>query len=486
MLRRAADFLQSLRDGRAVYVGGERIDDIAGHAAFRGAAATLAALYEAKADAEANAALSFAEGGERHSAYFLMPRSEADLDLRRRAHLAMAERSLGLMGRGPDHVASFITGLAMHAEVLDVGGRPYGEHLRRYQRYLRDNDLYVSYAVHPASQSKKREFWGDNRGRQAVLRVVGEDAHGVIVDGMKMLATGGVFSDEIWIGNMSPIAEDQKAESITFAVPAATPGVSLWARQPMALQASDPLDYPLTARFDESDVIVVFRQVHVPWERVFVHEQPELSREMYFRTASWAFGNHQANARFLCKLRFIVGLASRIAGSAGVREIPAVRELLGRLAADEALLAGTLHGQVRDHEQLPGGWVAPNRRYVAGALNFCQQSYPAILQVLRELSGGSIFQLPGNSTVLDNPETCATFEAFWDNSPQSALDRYKLYRAAWDLFGSEFGGRTTQYEQFYGGPSFVVRSHSLRWAPWDALHGEVDRFLASVERPDRS
>ena len=103
------------------------------------------------------------------------------------------------------------------------------------------------------------------------LRVVDERDDGLVISGMKMLATGGVYADELWIGNLLPIAEGQEAEAVTCAVPCGTRGVSLWSRKPFAQGLQNKFDYPLSAKYDESDVMVLCDNVLVPWERVFVH-----------------------------------------------------------------------------------------------------------------------------------------------------------------------------------------------------------------------
>src|SRR2546430_9232176 len=110
MLRTGLDHLESLRDGRVVYIGSERVDDVTTHLAFRNAARTVAGIYDMKL---ANRdAMSFEEDGERYSIYFLRPRTREDLARRTRGHRMIAEMTYGLFGRSPDHVASFVTGLA--------------------------------------------------------------------------------------------------------------------------------------------------------------------------------------------------------------------------------------------------------------------------------------------------------------------------------------------------------------------------------------
>src|SRR5580704_7170279 len=71
MLRSGKEHLESLRDGRVVYIGNEKVDDVTTHPAFRNAAQTVVALYDMKADPALRAEMTYEEDGGRHSIYFL-------------------------------------------------------------------------------------------------------------------------------------------------------------------------------------------------------------------------------------------------------------------------------------------------------------------------------------------------------------------------------------------------------------------------------
>ena len=139
MLKSGNEHLESLRDGRVVYIGAERVDDVTTHPAFRNAARSIAAIYDLK---RADPAFSFAEGGDRYSAYFLRAKSKDDLVQRTRLHRAIAALSHGLLGRSPDHVSSFVTGMAMNPAVFG----DYAENLMRYYEHMRRQDVYGVYA----------------------------------------------------------------------------------------------------------------------------------------------------------------------------------------------------------------------------------------------------------------------------------------------------------------------------------------------------
>jgi len=362
MLKTGKEHLESLRDGRVVYIGSERVDDVTTHPGFRNGARSMAAIYDLK---KADPDFSFEEKGERFSAYFLRAQTKEDLVKRMKLHRAIADMSYGLLGRSPDHVSSFVTGMAMNPSVFGK----YSENLTGYYEHMRHNDVYGVYAVIPPQAARSPEFYQKQNIPVPTLRVVSEDDSGVVISGMKMLATGAVFANEIWIGNLIPLAPNQLAESITCAVPVNAPGVALWSRKPFERHASCEFENPLTWRFDETDSMVMCQNVKVPWERVFVHMDAILAREIYIKTPGHCYGNHQSNVRFHAKMQLIVGLASKIAHASGANEVPAVREVLGRFAALEAALGGaqTIYPEYR--KRLTETYKQPTMctRYCCGA-----------------------------------------------------------------------------------------------------------------------
>ncbi len=479
MLRTGREYLESLRDGRVIHIGSERVTDVTTHPAFRNAARSFAAIYDMKSAPENREAMSFEEDGGRYSAYFLRARSRDDLVKRSSLHRAIARLSHGLMGRSPDHVASFVTGMSTNAAVF--GG--YADNLLAYYEHLRRTDGYAAYAVVAPQAARDPEFYVRQSIPVPSLRVVREEDDGVVITGMKMLATGAVFANEIWIGNLIPLAPSQLAESVTCAVPVNANGLSLWSRQPFERGAAVEFDNPLAHRFDETDSMVMCDEVKVPWERVFVHNDAVLAREIYIRTPAHCYGNHQSNVRFHEKMRLLVGLASRITQASGADQVPAVRETLGRLSALEATLGGMIAGQVQDAEDWPAGFKTFNRRYMYAALNWCTEGHSGIIDCIRELCGGGVFQMPADISVMQDPILRGNFETYWQTPQMGAVARMKLFKLAWDLIGSEFAGRHTQYEKFYAGASFIVRNHNFREAPWDDYHRAVDELMASYGYP---
>jgi 4-hydroxyphenylacetate 3-monooxygenase len=481
MLLTGNEYLQSIRDGRRVYVGGELVGDVTSHPAFKNAAHSFAMIYDRKRAPENRDVMTFEEDGDVFSTYFLMPRTREDLYRRFETHRRIASWTHGLMGRAQDNFPSYVTGLAMDPPMFERIRAGFGDNIRNYHRHMRKNDIFASHTV--TNPQGWRNTNAEQKLQSPTLKVVAEDDSGVTVNGLKMLGTATVFCHETWCGNLQPLAPGQEKESITCVVPLNAPGVSIWSRKSYERHAVSEFDNPLSSRFDESDAAVLFENVRVPWERVFCIDNVEMTRAIYFRTPGHQMANHQANVRFLEKLKLILGVASKIVDMNGARNVPAVQFTLGRLAAMQGTLEGLIMGQINCGEEQVPGYHTVNHRYVQAALHWCTTHYAEICDTVRELIGAGVFQMPADVSVLADPKLRETFDAYWSVPGQSAEARMKLLNLAWDLLGSDFAGRHAQYEKFYAGPAFAMNNYSYLSARWDEWAGTVDDLLASYDAP---
>lgn len=484
MLKTGQEHLESLRDGRRVYIGDELVEDVTTHPAFRNAARSFAMLYDRKRAPENIDVMSYEEDGERYSTWFLMPKNQEDLKKRMETHRRIASWSHGLLGRSPDHVASFVSGLSTRPDMFDGNRKGFGDNVLAYHDHMRRHDVCATYTVLPPQGSRKPELYERASMKIPTLRVTEERDDGIVINGMKMLGTSAVFCNETWVGNLLPLGPGQEKESVTCAVPLNAPGVSMWSRKPFERYAVSEFDNPLAYRFDETDSMVLFEDVLVPWERVFTMDDIDLSRNIYFQSPAHAMGNHQSNVRFWEKLKLIVALASRVSEMNGIRHIPAVQQTLGALAAKLSGLEAMIHGQVDAFEtDYAPGFVNVNRRYMYAALHWCTTNHSNICETVSELLGGGPFQYPADISVVRDPKLREAFETYWSVPGQSAVERMKVLKLAWDLLGSDFAGRHIQYERFYAGPSFIVTNYSFLTAEWDAWEANIDDLLSSYDAP---
>jgi 4-hydroxyphenylacetate 3-monooxygenase len=255
------------------------------------------------------------------------------------------------------------------------------------------------------------------------------------------------------------------------------PGVRLYPRRPFAIGATNSFDYPLSSRFDESDSYVVFDNVFVPWERVFIYRNIEVSRDQWWKTPSHLYGNHQAQVRYVTKLRFMIGIAQRMNEMTGNTGNPAVQIMMGELAAlvsvyETMLLAHETMAPIED------GVLWPSKTALYSSMALQSELNGRMIEIIRELAGSAMITLPSSLHDFDNPDTAGDVERYMRSASSDAKSRVALMRLAWDFIGSEFGSRHQQYEKFYGGASFLVKQNVYRNFDFKRATALVDAALS--------
>ena len=481
-VKTGADHLAALRDGRQVYIDGELVPDVTTHPAFRNAVQSAALFYDYQARPENLERVTFAApasgGYARINRCWQMPRSHAELVERRKAMSEWAELSCGFFGRAPDHVASSLVGQVLGIEVFRRHGEARAQALLDYFDEASHNDHYVSYVIiNP--QADRNKAWGEQED-ELVARIVDEDPQGITVRGAKMLGTAAIMANELLVANLQPLRPGEEDLAVSFAVPLAAKGLKLLSRKSYEAAAVSPRDNPLSSRFDENDALVWFEDVKVPWERVFVHRDTDMCRAQFHDTLGHTFQNYQAQIRLTVKVRFLLGVARRLADTIGTTAMPPIRETLGKLAAQAAMVEGMVAGmEAAGH--MEGGYYVPNKHMMYAAQVLTQELYPRLIDAIRGLAGGALIMLPSSSRDAENPDLARIIGLTQRSPISNAADRVDFLKLAWDAIGSEFGSRHTQYEMFYAGAPYVTCAHSFRTYDWSAADALVQNMLASVK-----
>jgi len=473
-----SEHIKSLQDGRTVYLDGKLVDDVTTHAAYRNAVASAALLYDYQARPENIELMTFVpEGGARRvNRCWQMPRNYDELVQRRKALQAWAQISYGFMGRSPDHVASTVIGQCMGLDVLRNHGAARAKALADYVEYATRNDLFLTYVV-VNPQADRSKGWSD-QAEELVAQIVDEDTTGLTIRGAKMLGTSSIMANEVFVGNLQPLKSGEEALAFSCALPMNATGLRVLSRKSYAAHAVSVYDNPLSARFDENDALLYFDNVKVPWERVFVHRDTDMCRAQFHDTPSHVFQNYHSQIRLSVKIKFLVGLAHKITEAIGTTNMPQVREQLGALAANAGMVEAMLSGMEASGSRR-GEYYLPNRHLMYAAQVVTQDLRPRLINLIRDLAGGSLIMLPSSFRDWANPELAPILHRTQRSPNFNSEDKVKLLKAAWDAIGTEFGSRHTQYEMFYAGARFVATGHSYRTFDWAAARGMVDDLMST-------
>lgn len=477
MLRTGSQHRKSLQDGREVYVEGQRVADVTTHPAFARSVASACELYDFQCAAQNQRLMSFEveETGKRAHRMWQLPRSHEELRERRAALTAWCNLHGGFFGRSPDHVASCISGMYMGREVFKQYDPQRAGALEDYYRYARDNDLYLTYVIiNP--QADRSKAAAQQSDPYLTAGIVERDARGITIRGAKMLGTAAIMANEVLVTCIQPLQPGDERYAVSFAIPIGTRGLKILSRRSYEHAARSTFDDPFSSRYDENDALLYFDDVHVPWERVFVAADIAMCQKQFFATPAHVYQNYQAQIRLMVKLRFLSGIAHRIATINGVIGFAQVKETLGQLAAEAGMVEGLVHG-MEARGQMAGEYFVPDRHTLYAAQVLTQQLYPRFVDAIRDLAGGGMIMLPSSVADFANPQLRALIEKTQQSPAADAQQRVKFYKLAWDLIGSEFGSRHTQYEMFYAGASFVTKAHSFRCYDWAGASAMVDHFL---------
>jgi 4-hydroxyphenylacetate 3-monooxygenase len=486
-----AEYLDSLRDGREVYIMGKRVEDVTTHPAFRNSARSIARLYDELHSPRAEGVLRVptdtGNGGFTHP-FFRTARSSADLLAARDAIVAWQRLVYGWMGRTPDYKASFLGTLGANAEFYG----PFKDNALSWYRKAQERVLYFNHAiVHPPiDRARPADEVAD-----VCVHVERETDAGLVVSGAKVVATGSALTNANFVAHYGLPVKDKRF-GLVFTVPMDSPGMKLFCRTSYELAAArngSPFDYPLSSRFDENDAIMVLDKVLVPWENVFSYDADAANA---FATGSGfveRFTFHGCT-RLAVKLDFIAGCAMKaveVTGSAGFRGVQAQ---IGEILNWRDLFWGLSDAMAKSPDEWTNGAVQPNVNYGLAYRTFMGIGYPRIKEILQQTLGSGLIYLNSHADDWRNPDVRPYLDKYLRGSAGvPAIDRVKLLKLLWDAVGTEFGGRHELYERNYAGDHETIRLQTLlmyqQTGRADALKGFAEACMADYDidgwtRPD--
>jgi 4-hydroxyphenylacetate 3-monooxygenase len=462
-----AQYLESLRDGREVWLAGERIADVTTHPAFARVCQSLAAVYDQQCDPTTRDVMTYAlPDGRRVSYSYLLPRSREELLARRRNAEAWATPTFGMVGRFPDFCAALVVGFYDVREELAALRPEFGANAVAYHRFAQEHDLSLTHALHDPTMDKSLS---PEQDPDRCIRIVAERDHGIVVRGARPLTTFAPFSNEILVYPMTVLSPREAEFAVWFAVPMNTPGLKTLCRETYT-RHRDTFDHPLSVRFDEQDATVIFDDVFVPWERVFLAYDPARANALRLPLFKWA--GYSSLTRMLVKLDLMVGTAHLMATTSGADKNPRVQEELGELVMYTEMCRSALRGAEFDCYTTPGGLTAPANVY--HIRSFMAWASERLVDVVRHVGTSAQVGTPMGAD-FDVPELQPLLERYFHGRGITARERVKLCKLAWELTGDSFAGRQTLYERLHHGDP--LRNVGIVYQDYDK-----SRAVALVER----
>ena len=473
------EYLESLKDGREIWIYGERVKDVTTHPAFRNTVRMLARLYDGMHDPahrdELTVPTDTGNGGVTHP-FYKGPRSMEDLLASRDAIAAWARMTYGWMGRAPDYKASFLATLGANPEYY----APYSDNARNWYRHCQETVAFVNHAIVNPPVDRNRPL---DDVKDVYMHVVDETDNGIVISGAKVVATTSTLTNYNFIANNGALPIKTKPFAFVCIVPNDSPGLKLFCRPSYEMTASvmgSPYDYPLSSRLDENDSIIVFDKVLVPWENVFAYGDIDKVNNFFPQSGFLPRFMFHGCTRLAVKLDFLAGLLLKAVDSTGVKDFRGVQAQVGEVIAWRNAFWGLTDAMARTTEPWTDGFVSPNLESALAYRVMSNIAGTRIKEIIDNTLASALIYLPSHASDFLHDEIRPYLDQYVRGSNgYDAVDRVKLMKLLWDAIGTEFGGRHHLYERNYFGNHESIRFETLMVAEHS---GRADKLRAFAEQ----
>jgi 4-hydroxyphenylacetate 3-monooxygenase len=450
MIRTGEEYREGLRDGREVWIDGERVTDICAHPALKPIVDIRARMYDMQHEETHAPALTYAEGNQRHSIFNRLPRTQQDWRDKRNAVDVVLNEVRGVVTRVGDETVGEMWSLYDGREVLAEIDPRFASNIERHIQAVIETDVFhVSANTDPKGDRSKAP---QDQDPDMMVHVVRETDAGIVLRGAKY-ETAAAYADQAFLKpTVGAWTNEQLSDfAVGCIVKMGAPGVKHIARSGFAGRGGVE-DYPLANRFDEVDFLMVLDDVLIPWEDVFFYRHTRAAQ--YIRGTLHRYSAFPYVLRILYTADMMIGAALWNAKQTGLDKLQAVKEKLADLVCYREGINAHLTAAIAMAEPSPGGLLMPHQSMLyAGRVHACA-NLPAMMHIARELCGGQICVTP-NAAAFAGGGSKPWLEKFYTlNENWQAEDRRKLLAFARDLLNSDYAGHRLTFVQFAQAPHF--------------------------------
>ena len=477
--RSGNNYLSAMRKLTAeVWIGGSRVEDVTIHPAFVHCARSIASLYDMQGEHPEAMTFRTAEG-DRAGMSFIQPKSLEEVRKRTVMFRRWAEYSHGMLGRTPDYLNTGIAAMAAAHKFFGASDPRFGVNIANYYAEARRHDWCATHTLlNP--RASRAAGWAGHTDADLALKLVEQTGEGIVVSGCRMLATLGPLAEELLVFPSTVLKQEAAAEpfALAFAINCDAKGLKFICRDAFDAGRSH-FDAPLASRFEEMDCVVIFDHVLVPWERVFLCGDIARCNTVFAETGAVVNMMHQVAVKDVVKSEFMLGLAAKIAEVGDAMSLPHVRERIAEMIMTTEVLRACLRAAEADAAQDRWGEFRPARAPLDTARNLFPRLYPRLVEIIQLNSSSSLMATPSEADFASAllPE----IERYFATAGALSRERVALYRLAWDVAGSAFGGRQTLYERFFFGDPVRMASALVDNTDLQPLIARVDDFLKRID-----
>jgi 4-hydroxyphenylacetate 3-monooxygenase len=463
--RHGQEVLRRMREHPSeIYHRGKLVRDVTTEPGFRNGVRSLAALYDLQWQFPEEMLFDSPTTGHKVGRSFMVPHTKLELKSISVMMKRWSDYSMGMMGRSPDYLNRAISAYAGGAAFLSEQDPRFGDNVRRYHEYIREHDLCLTHTlIHP--QANRGVGVAQQADPFLGARVKEERDDGIVIRGARMLATLPT-ADEIMVFPSTLLTSNPEDApyAFGFAIPCSTKGLKFLCRETVDYDRH-PYDHPLGAHFEEQDAVVIFDDVFVPWERVFLYRDVDRCNRAYAATGAVVHMSHQVLVRDIAKTEFLMGLASLMVDMIGVEKFQHIHEKLADIWVTLEALKAFLRAAEEDATLDAYGVMRPAWDPLDAARNFYPRTYGRLVQVIQQLGASGLVSMPTEADMSGPLKD--DIRKYYQAARAEAVERIPLFRLAWDASMSAFATRQVLYEHyFFGDPvrmaGALINSHDRK------------------------
>ena len=487
-MRRGAEYLESLRDGREVWFNGEKVKDVTAHPTLRRSAQTIARLYDLQHDPQYAYLLTFtdSEGKQESMAHFI-PRSAEDLNRLRKYYELIGLKTGSLWGRFSSLMELWHVYSMGPVDVYQKYNPVWLENMRAFWDHWVKRDLWVCGMFGVPSGDKSKPV-SEQEDLDAFPRVVERRSDGMVVNGIK---SGSLppLANEIYVVPWPLLRENEGDWALAFCIPAHTKGVKIVCRESLTTSES-PFEYPLSTFFDEIDGHVIFDHVFVPEDRIFCVGAPKAFEEILWQAGVAGISSRLApgtipysvwisQIQTMVRLRLMLGVVYLMAQASGAykAQSPALIDALSELIQIYQQVKAFVMAAEADPSYGPTGMAIPRPSVIYAGRHVIYDSYYRALCRFHELIGGTPVISPREKDLQD-PEIGPYLEKYFKGIEVNARRRLQIIRLAKDLGINSAAGRMLLFNHHADAPRETFKRQITAY--FEDL-GEARECIESVE-----
>ena len=396
-------YSKSLKDGRVVYCNGKRVEDVTTDPILKVCHDWVAMDYVLNNDPQYQDLLTqIDETGERVSFALVPQRSKADL-LRLREVVKLWARVCYGKPPGAKFVAKDgLNAVTVVSRRIDKKyGTHYAENVEAYRRHLQKNDLAFAMGL--------TDCKGDRglRPSQQVhpdyyVRIVEERPDGIIVSGAKTHISQAPLCNEILIAPCRAMQADDKAYAVAFGVPCNAKGLTMVSAEPEITAETSLFDHPISKSVFINDATIIFDNVFIPNERIFLKGEWEFAGQVAYMFAN--FHRLSAETYKAMELELFTGAAALMAEYNGIEKAPHVRDKLTWLVmyTEAVEVLGKAACEYCSSEK-DSDYVYPNPMYANICKYYFADNWHTATKYIQDIAGGIVATCPSGKDYF-NPE----------------------------------------------------------------------------------